>query len=177
VPSLGRTPSQTVGPFFGFALIGSVDNELVAPDAPGAVRITGSVIDGEGDPVPDALVEIWQADAEGRYAAGNGFAGLGRSGTDEGGFSFVTVKPGAVPDADGALQAPHLVVAVFARGLLKHLVTRMYFPDEQEANEADPLLSVLEPAERATLIAQPAADGLRFDIRLQGEGQTVFLAV
>jgi protocatechuate 3,4-dioxygenase alpha subunit len=175
--SLGPTPSQSVGPFFGFALIGSVGGELVAQDAPGAVRIEGSVIDGDGVPVPDALVEIWQADADGRYAGENGFTGFGRSGTESGGFSFVTIKPGRVPGEDGALQAPHVDVSVFARGLLKHLVTRIYFPDEEDANATDPLLSALEPDERATLIAVPAADGLRFDIRLQGEGQTVFLAV
>ena len=177
--SLGPTPSQTVGPFFGFALLGPVGNELVARDAPGAVRIAGLVVDGDGNPVPDAMVEIWQADAEGRYAdaSENGFAGFGRCGTDEGGFSFVTVKPGRVPGANGELQAPHVVFAVFARGLLRHLVTRMYFPDEADANASDPLLAALEDDERATLVANREGEALRFDIRLQGEGQTVFLAV
>ena len=179
MPPLGPTPSQTVGPFFGFALLDHVGNELVTPDAVGAVRIEGLVIDGDGAPVPDAMVEIWQADPEGRYADADedGFTGFGRCGTDRGGFSFVTVKPGRVPGTNGELQAPHLVVAVFARGLLRHLVTRMYFPDEAEANASDPLLAALDEAERATLIAAPDGEGLRFDIRLQGEGQTVFLAV
>jgi protocatechuate 3,4-dioxygenase, alpha subunit len=184
MPSLGTTPSQTVGPFFGFALIGTVGNELVTAVAPDALRLEGRVIDGNGDDVPDAMVEIWQADAAGRFADGSqtaldpaGFTGFGRCGTDAGGFSFVTVKPGRVPGPGGVLQAPHIDVAVFARGLLKQLVTRIYFPDEDEANTADPLLASLGPDERATLIAAPDGDALRFDIRLQGEGQTVFLAV
>ena len=124
-PSPGRTPSQTVGPFFAFALLGTVGGELVPPGTPGAIRIEGTVTDGAGDPVPDAMVELWQADAEGRYldaADAGGFTGLGRSGTeDEGRFSFLTVKPGAVRGADGAPQAPHADVFVFARGLLKQL--------------------------------------------------------
>jgi protocatechuate 3,4-dioxygenase, alpha subunit len=183
----GRTPSQTVGPFFGFALFERVGNELVAPDAPGAITIVGEVIDGNGDVVPDAVVEVWQANEAGRYAdpadprhdlpLSDGFTGFGRSDTGSGGFSFVTVKPGRVPGADGALQAPHVDVAVFARGLLDRLVTRLYFPDEAEANAADPLLSMLEPSDAATLVAVPDGDGLRFDITLQGERQTVFLAV
>ncbi len=184
MPSLGTTPSQTVGPFFGFALIGTVGHELVAPGAPGSLRLEGLVIDGNGDEVPDAMVEIWQADAAGRFADGSqteldpaGFGGFGRCGTEESGFSFVTVKPGRVPGPDGALQAPHIDVAVFARGLLKQVVTRVYFPDEEEANGADPLLAALRPEERSTLIARADGDVLRFDIRLQGEGQTVFLAV
>jgi protocatechuate 3,4-dioxygenase, alpha subunit len=186
-PPPGRTPSQTVGPFFGFALFERVGNELVAPAAPGAITIVGEVIDGNGDVVPDAIVEVWQANEAGRYAdpadprhdlpLADGFTGFGRSDTESGGFSFVTVKPGSVPGAGEALQAPHLDVAVFARGLLDRLVTRLYFPDEAEANAADPLLSMLDPADAATLVAVPDGDGLRFDIRLQGERQTVFLAV
>jgi len=180
-PSPGPTPSQTVGPFFAFALLGTVGGELVPPNTPGAIRIEGTVTDGAGDPVPDAMVELWQANAEGRYldaADARGFMGLGRSGTeDDGRFSFLTVKPGAVRGADGVPQAPHVDVFVFARGLLKHLVTRMYFPDEADANAADPLLSSLDPADAATLVAVPAGDTLRFDIRLQGDGQTVFLVV
>jgi protocatechuate 3,4-dioxygenase alpha subunit len=185
--SPGRTPSQTVGPFFGFALFERVGNELVAPDAPGAITIVGEVVDGNGDVVPDAIVEVWQANEAGRYAdpadprhdlpLSDGFTGFGRSDTGSGGFSFVTVKPGRVPGADGALQAPHVDVAVFARGLLDRLVTRLYFPDETEANAADPLLSMLDPTDAATLVAVPDGDALRFDIRLQGERQTVFLAV
>lgn len=181
VPAAGRTPSQTVGPFFSFALLDTIGSELVAPGTPGAIRIEGTVTDGNGDPVPDAMVELWQADREGRIPeAGDaeGFTGLGRSGTEDGGrFTFTTVKPGAVHGADGTPQAPHIDVAVFARGLLKHLVTRIYFPDEVEANAADPFLASLDPADAATLVAVPDGDGLRFDIRLQGDRQTVFLAV
>jgi protocatechuate 3,4-dioxygenase alpha subunit len=180
-PTPGLTPSQTVGPFFSFALLGTIGNELVPPGTPGAIRIEGLVTDGNGDPVPDAMVELWQADTEGRYldaADARGFTGLGRSGTEAGGrFTFTTIKPGAVTGANGASQAPHIDVAVFARGLLKQLVTRIYFPDEVEANAADPLLSSLDPADAATLVAVPNGDMLRFDITLQGDRQTVFLAV
>ena len=185
--SPGRTPSQTVGPFFGFALFERVGNELVAPDAPGAITIAGMVLDGNGDVVPDAIVEVWQANAAGRYAdpadprhdlsLSEGFTGFGRSDTESGRFSFVTIKPGPVPGADGSVQAPHVEVAVLARGLLDRLVTRIYFPDEAEANAADPLLATLDPADAATLVAVPDGDGLRFDITLQGDRQTVFLAV
>jgi protocatechuate 3,4-dioxygenase alpha subunit len=182
------TPSQTVGPFFSFALLGTVGNELVPAGTRGAIRIEGTVFDGDGEPVPDAMVEVWQANAAGRYAdpadprhdlpSTEGFTGLGRCGTEDGGrFSFVTVKPGVVPGVDGLPQAPHIDVSVFARGLLKHLVTRIYFPDEVEANAADTLLSSLDPDVAATLVATPDGDVLRFDIRLQGEGETVFLAV
>ena len=134
------------------------------------------------------MVEIWQANAAGRYAHPDdtrtdipleeGFVGFGRSGTvNDGWFEFVTVKPGRVPAPDGELQAPHLVVLVFARGLLKQLVTRLYFPDEPDANASDPILSELDEAERATLIARPEDGGLRFDIHLQGDGETTFFAV
>ena len=134
------------------------------------------------------MVEIWQANAAGRYAhpedartdiaLEEGFLGFGRSGTvDDGWFEFVTVKPGRVPGPDGELQAPHLVVLVFARGLLKHLVTRLYFPDEPEANASDPILSELDESERATLIAPAEDGGLRFDIHLQGDAETTFFAV
>jgi protocatechuate 3,4-dioxygenase alpha subunit len=156
----------------------------VAPDAPGAIRIAGRVIDGAGDPIDDALVEIWQANRAGRYRhpedtredlpLQDGFSGFGRCPTDaEGRFEFVTVKPGASPP-----DAPHINVIVLARGLLRHLVTRIYFPDEPEANAADPLLSSLaDEAVRATLIARPLDGVLRFDIHLQGERQTAFLDV
>lgn len=183
------TPSQTVGPYFHFSLLGTVSPLLVAPDRPGAIRIRGRVLDGAGEPVPDAMVEIWQANAAGRYAHPDdprtdlpleeGFSGFGRYGTDdEGRFEFVTVKPGRVPWPDGRPQAPHIDVSVFARGLLKRLVTRIYFPDEEAANAADPVLSSLEdPDGRASLIAQAEEGALRFDIRLQGDRQTVFFAV
>jgi protocatechuate 3,4-dioxygenase, alpha subunit len=165
------TPSQTVGPFFSFGLLDEDRSQLVAPDAPDAVRIEGRVLDGDGEPVPDAMVEIWQADPDGRYVDGFGW---GRSGCDaEGRFSFVTRKPGRVPDADDGLQAPHLSVLVFARGLLKPLRTRMYFPDE-DANADDLVLRSLPEEERDRLVARP---GLRFDIGLQGPAQTPFFAV
>jgi protocatechuate 3,4-dioxygenase alpha subunit len=146
------------------------------------------LLDGAGAPVPDGMVESWQANAAGRYAhpadtrtepaLEDGFLGFGRSGTeDEGWFELVTVKPGAVPYLDGRPQAPHLVVSVFARGLLKRLATRMYFPDEQEANAADPVLALLAPARRSTLVAVADDGFLRFDIRLQGPDQTAFFAV
>jgi protocatechuate 3,4-dioxygenase alpha subunit len=159
---LGRTPSQTVGPFFAIALCREMQSEIV-PD--GSVRIAGHVLDGVGEPVPDAVVEVWQAGSDGTR--------WGRCGTDETGrFEFRTEKPATV-DA----EAPSVDVIVFARGLLKHLVTRMYFPDEVSANSADPLLSSLEPADRETLIAAVEDGGLRFDIYLQGEKQTVFFAL
>jgi protocatechuate 3,4-dioxygenase alpha subunit len=156
------TPSQTVGPYFTLGLLDA--NELV----PDGLRITGRVLDGAGEPVPDAVVEIWQADEEGRYRPDFGW---GRSRCDAGGgYSFTTSKPGSV---DG--QAPHLTMLVFARGLLKPVLTRMYFPDEEEANARDPVLSAVD--DPTTLVARSVADGLEFDVRLQGDGETVFFAV
>jgi protocatechuate 3,4-dioxygenase, alpha subunit len=178
------TPSQTVGPFFEFALPYEGGERLVSPGDPDAIRIVGAVIDGDGQPVDDALVEIWQANRHGRYRhpedtreelpLEDGFSGFGRCATDaEGRFEFVTVKPGAT----GA-HAPHIAVCVFARGLLRHICTRMYFPDEATANAADPLLaSIADPRVRSTLIARPLDGGLAFDIHLQGERQTGFLDV
>jgi len=186
---LGLTPSQTVGPYLTIGIAGSpVTSSLVAEDDPRAIRIRGRLLDGMGDPVPDGFVEIWQANAAGRYAhpaddrsdvpLEGGFHGFGRSETvNDGWFELVTLKPGRVPAPDGRLQAPHLVVTVFARGLLKHVVTRLYFPDEEEANASDPVLSELDESERASLVARPEDGGLRFDIRLQGEGQTTFFLV
>jgi protocatechuate 3,4-dioxygenase alpha subunit len=186
---LGATPAQTVGPYFSFALLEMRQSELVSPEAPDAIRIEGQVLDGEGAPVNDAMVEIWQACRSGRYAhpaddrhvlpLDADFTGFGRCGTDEEGrFSFVTVKPGPVPGPDRRSQAPHIEVSVFARGLLHRLATRLYFPDETEANEADPVLSSIDdPAARGTLVAEPTRGGLRFDIRLQGSRETVFFAV
>jgi protocatechuate 3,4-dioxygenase alpha subunit len=184
--STERTPSQTIGPFFHDALLDEDRSELVSPDDPGAIRIVGSVYDGAGEVVPDAMVEIWQANTAGRYnhpaddredlPLEEDFSGFGRAGTDaNGGFSFLTVKPGPVPGPDGIVQAPHIMVSVFARGLLKRLVSRIYFPDEEEANVADPVLSSIEDQElRRTLIARDEGDALRFDIHLQGDGQTAF---
>ena len=165
------TPSQTVGPFFSFGLLEHDLTQLVAPDAPDAIRIEGRILDGEGEPVPDAMVEIWHADADGRYAADFGW---GRSGCDaDGRYSFVTRKPGQVADAEGGRQAPHVSVLVFARGLLRPVRTRMYFPDD-DANAADRVLASLHEDERDRLVARP---GLQFDIRLQGPEQTPFFAV
>ena len=172
---LQLTPSATAGPYFTIGLTRDdlIAAELVAPDHAGAIRIRGGVVDGEGEVVPDGLVELWQADDAGHLGL------FGRCGTDDGGgFEFLTVKPGLVAGAEGQSQAPHIDVGVFARGLLKRLVTRIYFPDEDAANAADPVLSSLEPDARATLVAHPEGDGvLRFDIRLQGDGQTTFFAV
>lgn len=182
----GATPSQTVGPFFDDALLAEDWSRLVAPDRRDAIRLRGTVYDGAGDPVPDAMIEIWQADTRGRYThpkdPPGGFTGFGRSGTDaDGGFEFVIVKPGCVPGSGDAEQAPHLLVAVFARGLLKQLVTRIYFPDEEEANAADPVLLAVERDLRSTLVAKRENAGLRFDVRLQGgpggEPETVFFDV
>ncbi|HZD66972.1 MAG TPA: protocatechuate 3,4-dioxygenase subunit alpha [Acidimicrobiales bacterium] len=173
----GPTPSQTIGPFFGFAL--ATRPHLVAPGTPGALALVGRVVDGAGAGVSDAMVELWQADADGQVPRDvpgeDGFRGFGRSLTDaEGRYRFLTVKPGAVKGPGGQLQAPHIDVSVFARGLLRGLVTRVYFPDEAEANATDPVLGTLEPEARTTLVAVPEEDALRFDIRLQGEGETPF---
>jgi len=156
------TPSQTVGPFFSFALPFAGDAEAVEPGAPGAVRIEGQLIDGAGDPVPDGLLEAWEGDQ------------FARCGTDpEGSFHFVVRKPAPGPDG----HAPHLTITVFARGLLRHLTTRLYFPDEDAANAGDPALQAVEPERRHTLIAHDDGGVLRFDVRLQGEEETVFFAV
>ncbi len=155
--SAGPTPSQTVGPFFSLGLTQRAENDLAGSE-PGAVWIRGRVLDGQGDGVPDAMVEAW--------AAGQ----WGRSGTGEdGGYSLHVV----VPDGDHGL-APHIPLLVFARGLLKPVLTRAYFPDRADENAADPVLLGLGDAERAGLIATAEGDGLRFDIRLQGPEQTTF---
>ena len=173
--NLGPTPSQTIGPFFHDALLATDRSRLVEPDRPGALTINGTVYDGAGEPVTDAMVELWQADGSGSYG-GEGFTGFGRSGTTHGGrFEFVTVKPGSVPGAGGEMQAPHIMVSVFARGLLKRAVTRIYFPDEEAANAADPVLrAIADPDRCATLVARPDGGGYNFDVHLQGERQTVF---
>jgi protocatechuate 3,4-dioxygenase, alpha subunit len=181
------TPSQTIGPFFHDALIDEDRSELVAADHPSAIRIEGTVYDGAGDVVPDAMVEIWQANPAGRYDDPKDdredlpldpepFTGFGRCATVDGGkFSFVTLKPGALPGPGGQPQAPHIMVSVFTRGLLKRAVTRIYFPEEREANAADPVLSSIEEPElRNTLIARDEGGALRFDVHLQGENQTTF---
>jgi protocatechuate 3,4-dioxygenase alpha subunit len=179
------TPSQTVGPYFRIGLPDDGGPHLVRPDHPQAIRVHGTVFDGEGAPVTDGLVEVWQANRNGRYdhpedarediPLDAGFRGFGRCGTDaSGGYGFVTVKPGPVPHLGGGMQAPHIDVSVFARGLLKRLVTRIYFPDEREANESDPVLASVEPDRRTALVARDEDGVLRFDIHLQGDRETPF---
>jgi protocatechuate 3,4-dioxygenase, alpha subunit len=188
--TLPPTPSQTVGPYFQIGTDeGFIGPELVSPDHPDALRLHGTVRDGDGQPVTDAMLEIWQANPAGRYAhpedtradvpLEEGFDGFGRATTDDQGrYELVTVKPGPVPGPNGQPQAPHIDVSVFARGLLKRLVTRVYFPDEAEANAADAILSAIEdPDARATLVAVEEDGGLRFDINLQGDRETTFFAV
>jgi len=174
------TPSQTVGPFFGVGLPFEKGEQIAPPGSAGVIRIEGQVLDGKGEPVPDALLEIWQPDERGRYRrlVEGEATGFGRCRTDaEGAFSVMTVKPGATPAPDGRPQAPHLNVTVFARGLLRHLVTRIYFPDEPEANATDPVLNLVDAARRETLIAKSCGSVLHFDVRLQGERETVFFAI
>jgi protocatechuate 3,4-dioxygenase alpha subunit len=179
------TPSQTVGPYFAIGLVALAHADLSGPDAGGPVyAFAGRVLDGAGVPVEDAALELWRAGPDGRYpglTSPPAWAGFGRIATDaQGRFSFTTCKPGRVAGPEGTLQAPHLAVHVFMRGLLRHLVTRVYFPDEVEANAADPVLALVEPERRATLVARagPAAPGrppaLGWDVVLQGPRETVF---
>jgi protocatechuate 3,4-dioxygenase alpha subunit len=192
-----ETPSQTVGPYFAIGLTQQIFGRrqiatpvVCATDTPGDhVRISGRVLDGAGQPVEDAMIELWQANAEGRYAHGLDqrpgarrdpkFRGFGRVGTtQQGEFFFETIKPGPVPGPGNSLQAPHLNLIVFSRGMLTHAFTRVYFDDEGSANENDPILSLVEPARRDTLIAKRTAAPMgitySFDIHLQGKSETVF---
>lgn len=188
------TPSQTVGPFFAIGLPWTDGPYVVPEGTPGAIVVSGFVLDGAGEPVPDALVETWQAAPDGSFghpddprpnAQRSAFTvaacrRFGRCPTEpDGGYRIVTLRPAALPYGDGRTEAPHLDVSVFARGLLDRVVTRIYFPDEEAANAADPVLSALpEPARRGTLIATVDGPGrFRFDIRLQGENETVFFDV
>ena len=186
------TGSQTVGPFFHFGLDRPDWSDLTAGGPIGEkILIEGRVTDGDGAPIPDALLEIWQANAAGKYdhpedtqdkPLDKKFRGFGRAATNaEGIYRFTTIKPGPVPGRGNALQAPHINVTVFARGLLKHLTTRLYFADEAAANETDPVLNAIDDAAaRKTLIADKAngaAIGYRFDIVLQGKGETVFFEI
>ncbi|WP_426989006.1 protocatechuate 3,4-dioxygenase subunit alpha [Pseudarthrobacter sp. Y6] len=175
------TPGQTVGPFYGYALPFEKDNELLAPGSPGSLRLQGTVYDGAGETIPDAILEIWQPDADGRIVQQTGslvrdgytFTGWGRASVGHSGvYTFTTVNPG--PTESGA--APFISVAVFARGLMNRLFTRVYLPENEGALAKDPLLSSLDPDRRKTLIARRDPDGgLTWDIRLQGDGETVFL--
>jgi protocatechuate 3,4-dioxygenase, alpha subunit len=185
---LHTTPSATVGPYLAIGLTWDDGPFAVAPDTPGAIWLRGTVFDGAGDVVADGMVETWQADPDGRIdhpddprgaVTRPGFRGFGRSLTADGGrYAICTLKPGRLPDGEGGLQAPHVDVSVFARGLLDRVVTRIYFADEAEANAEDAVLRGLpDEAARQTLLATPADDGYRLDIRLQGEGETVFFAV
>lgn len=191
--ALKQTPSQTVGPYFAYCLTPQqygypftklVDGTMAGDDIEGEhIRIEGCVYDGNGDKVPDALIEIWQADGEGRYAhpadprgSNTSFIGFGRMGTGtdpENKFIFDTIKPGRVD----AHQAPHMNVIVMMRGLLTHTYTRIYFSDEQAANDQDPALMAVEEARRHTLIANREGQTYRFDIHMQGPDETVFFDV
>jgi protocatechuate 3,4-dioxygenase alpha subunit len=190
---LKQTPSQTVGPYFAYGLTARqygypfssfADGAMAGEDTEGErIRVVGRVLDGDGVPVPDAMIEIWQADAQGRFAhpadgrgSNAGFTGFGRFGTGtdpEARFIFDTVKPGAA----AAGEAPHLNVIVFMRGLLTHVYTRIYFADEAAANAADPVLSAVPENRRGTLVAARDGQTYRFDIRMQGDGETVFFDV
>jgi protocatechuate 3,4-dioxygenase alpha subunit len=175
--TLSPTPGQTVGPFFGYALPFEGGEALVPHGHPRAIRLRGTVYDGAGEPVPDAIIELWQADESGgvpqlegsRARDGWSFTGFGRTPVDDTGhYSFTTLRPGPVGGA-----APFFAITVFARGLLHRLMTRAYLPLADAS--ADPLLGSVPEDRRGTLVAQPDDHGFVFDIRLQGEGETVFL--
>jgi protocatechuate 3,4-dioxygenase alpha subunit len=183
--SLFATGNQTVGPYLHIGLNWLVTRDIAGKGVKGErVTLQGRLLDGDGKGVNDGLVEIWQANAEGKYAhpedtqkkpVEKGWRGFGRIPTDaKGAFRFTTIKPGRVPGPGGVLQAPHLVVSVFMRGMLKHLATRIYFPDEAATNAQDPILKLVPPARRATLIPQKKGKVLEWDIVLQGKNETVF---
>jgi len=178
--TLTPTPGQTIGPFYGYALPYPGDSELVPVGHRDAIRLHGTVYDRAGEPVPDALIEIWQADRDGRVPQVEGslrrdgytFTGFGRAAVDaRGHYSFTTVQPG--PTGEGA--APFVAMTVFARGLLNRLFTRVYLPVERTSLATDSLLQSVPEDRRATLVATPDRDGYSFDVRLQGDGETVFL--
>jgi protocatechuate 3,4-dioxygenase alpha subunit len=184
------TPSQTVGPYFAIGLPWAEGTHAVNPGTPGAITITGTIYDGAGAPIPDHLLETWQADPDGHFADVHGyggasevegFRGFARYGVEvgDGAYEIVTVKPGRVTGVGGTgcLQAPHIAVTLMARGMLHRVVTRIYFADEPEANAEDPILALVPPERRDTLLATPVDGGYRFDIRLQGPGETVFFDV
>ena len=188
--SLQGTTSQTVGPYFSIGLTRLRKTDLTTPGVSGErITITGRVLDGDGTGVPDALIEIWQANSHGKYAHPEdgqkkplepGFQGYGRIPTDDNGrFAFTTIKPGALPGPDGMPQAPHIAVSIFMRGLLRHLFTRIYFPDEP-ANAGDFVLNLVGPERSGTLIARRNAGeigALEWNVVLQGHGETVFFDI
>ena len=178
---LPPTPGQTIGPFYGYALPYDDGQHLVPPGRTDAVRLTGRVLDGRGAPVPDAMLEIWQADAAGRivreagslHRDGHTFTGWGRAATDNTGrYSFTTVRPGA----SRAGRLPFIAMTVFARGLLNRLFTRVYLPAPESALAGEPLLASLPPERRGTLVAEDDGSALHFDVHLQGDRETVFLS-
>jgi protocatechuate 3,4-dioxygenase alpha subunit len=183
--SLYATGNQTVGPYLHIGLDWLVTRDIAPANISGErIAIQGRLLDGDGVGVSDGLIEIWQANSHGRYAHPEdgqnkpleaGFRGFGRVPTEaKGAFRFTTIKPGGVPGPAGREQAPHLVVSVFMRGLLKHLATRIYFPDEPR-NERDPILELVPAVRRSTLIARAKSDGvMEWNVILQGEGETVF---
>jgi protocatechuate 3,4-dioxygenase alpha subunit len=200
------TPSQTVGPFFAYGLTpkgrcqwdpnGSyswketISDNLITPDVTGdKIRVEGTIYDGDGVPITDAMIEIWQADGQGRYASPRDnralpnakFKGFGRSATDKNGvFAFDTIKPGPVPGPNGKMQAPHIIFCIYSRGMLRQVYTRMYFPDEA-ANTSDAILMMVPTERRQTLIARKeagkGAPAYRFDVRMQGDNETVFFDI
>jgi protocatechuate 3,4-dioxygenase, alpha subunit len=183
--SLFASGNQTVGPYLHIGLEWLTTRDIAGKGIKGErVAIAGRLIDGDGNGVNDGLIEIWQANAAGKYAhpedtqkkpIEKGWRGFGRVPTDaNGGFRFTTVKPGRVPGPGATLQAPHLVVSVFMRGMLKHLATRIYFPDEAAANAQDPILKLVPAARRATLVPRQKGKALEWDIVLQGKNETVF---
>jgi protocatechuate 3,4-dioxygenase alpha subunit len=191
-PRFGQTPSQTAGPYFSMRLGGEGQNVLPAPAGSRRIVITGSVFDGDGNPVEDALIETWQANPAGRYNHPDdtrdidlspGFTGFARAVSDfeTGGYRIETVKPGRVPDPEGSFQSPHISLILQARGMLNQLYTRIYFSDEEEANQDDLILRRIPTPRRQTLIAQLVEGSdpptYTFDIRIQGEDETVFFDV
>ena len=184
--SLGQTPSQTVGPYYTLRLFKEGENILVPPRQSDRIVIHGTVLDGDRNPIEDALLEIWQANSAGRYrhpddtrdlALESGFTGFGRAITDfeTGEYRFETVKPGPVPDAEGVFQAPHISLIVQGRGMLNPVFTRIYFSDEEEANRDDLILRSVPASRRDTLIAELTNDGVyRFDVLFQSDDETVF---
>jgi protocatechuate 3,4-dioxygenase alpha subunit len=184
------TPSQTVGPFFHIGCNKMMVSNLAGPNVSGThITIEGLILDGDKNPVPDAMIEIWQANSSSKYPhledkqdklSAPEFRGFGRTATDQNGrFRFTTIKPGPVPGLDGSIQAPHLMISIFMRGLMKRLVSRMYFPGES-TNTSDPVLNLVDPIRRETLIARAKENSpeiLHWDVILQGKDETVFFDI